>query len=162
MDKFKEYINRVNDSIHIERALTTQSYKNKYLRENSKPLPRKTNFELATYGDAILKLILCEIYFDKIDKLTEYIKKYLTDKVLVEVIAKHYSILEYLFLDDQDINIKKDYVWDEKNNHKYIADAIEAMIAAIYLESKDYNIIKIIIKIWIELIDNTTNNTLEI
>lgn len=54
-----------------------------------------------------------------------------------------------------DNNIRRGYVCDEtsKDGLKYIATAIEAMIAAIYLESNNYNTIKDIINTWILLIE---------
>ena len=64
MDLFEEWINK--DDELIEYALTDKSYKSVYSKEHRKNLPKnKTNFELATYGDAILKMCKMEILYDK-------------------------------------------------------------------------------------------------
>ena len=75
MDLFEEWIMKDNEL--IEYALTDKSYKSVYSKEHHENLPKnKTNFELATYGDAILKMCIMEILYDKrIEKPTEKKKK---------------------------------------------------------------------------------------
>ena len=58
-DKFHEYLYGKGGKTR-ERALTARSYKN----TNHNLEDKDTNFELATYGDAILKLALTKILFD--------------------------------------------------------------------------------------------------
>ena len=74
------------------------------------------------------------------------------------MIARHYEILNFLRFDRNDPNISQDYDYYENENgksrHKYIATAVEALLAAIYL-SHDRNTQEIfdIAKKWKELID---------
>lgn len=57
LDKFSEWIEKNRE----HQALTDKSHKNISTRENKAPLKEKDNTELATYGDAVLKLALCKI-----------------------------------------------------------------------------------------------------
>lgn len=138
-------------------ALIDKSYKKVYMKEKKAQYDGNTNFELATYGDATLKLALCEILMeDKESKLTEKKKEYESDKVLVNIIAEHYKILDYLQFDKEDKNIPKDYNYESKkgrNPHKYIATAVEACLGAIFIEDKDIEKICEIVRYWIKLID---------
>ena len=156
-DKFNEYLKNEKYPTR-ERALTASSYKNiDHSLEDA-----DTNSELATYGDALLKLAFCKILFDKgVSNISEEKKKYEPDKVLVEIIARHYGLLKYLMFDKSDKNIPKDYDYKEPSKrgkdspHKYIATAVEALIAAIYLDNKeDYDLVVNIAESWIKLIDN--------
>lgn len=97
MDLFEEWIMKDNEL--IEYALTDKSYKSVYSKEHHENLPKnKTNFELATYGDAILKMCIMEILYDnKIEKPTEEKKKYESNKALV-LIAEKYDLIKILKL----------------------------------------------------------------
>ena len=119
--------------------------------------------ELATYGDALLKLAFCKILFDEKDVLniTEEKKKYESDEVLVKVIAKYYKFLEYIRFDKTDENILQNYDYKKPSKkgkdspHKYIATAVEALIAALYLDNnEDFSVVVEIAKHWKELIDS--------
>lgn len=68
MGLFEEWIRKDNEL--IECALTDKSYKSVYSKVHHKELPEnKTNFKLATYGDAILKMCIMGILYDnKIEK----------------------------------------------------------------------------------------------
>lgn len=153
MDKFLEWINK-----HREySALTDKSYKKVYTKEYHKELAEtKVNTELATYGDAVLKLALCEILWGtRIEILTEEKKKYESDEVLVSVIGKRYDILTLLRFDKDDAKMPKDYDYKD-NKHKYIATAIEACLGAMYMdESVCWQDIIEIIKEWKCLIDGS-------
>jgi DNA recombination-dependent growth factor C len=61
MDKFLQWIE--NNQEHI--ALTDKSHKNVSTRKNEAPLKEDENTELATYGDAVLKLALCQILWQE-------------------------------------------------------------------------------------------------
>lgn len=161
MDRFIEFLKKKDESKNIKRALTDSSYKKTFEKVNKKPMPiNETNFELATLGDSILKFVLCNIYLDDVINLSKYIEKYLKDEVFIETIAKQYSLLEYLLMDDTDCRISKEYIYFFKKpkKTKYIATAIEAMIAAIYLETNDLSVVKEIIMNWISIIDLNSNN----
>ena len=165
MNKIEELLNaKKNDrATPLQlRALTDKSYKNKTTHSQNND---EINFELATYGDAILKCVLCKIYFEKEDednfgfkgKLTEWKKQYESDEVLVRVVAKHYNLLNFLEFDRDDKKKPHDYDYQGKNakrRYKYIATAMEACIAAVYIENGENEVIEIV-KQWIQWIDES-------
>ena len=169
MEKIEELLNaKKNDrATPLQlRALTDKSYKNKTTNSQNND---EINFELATYGDAILKCVLCKIYFEREDednfgfkgKLTEWKKQYESDEVLVKFIARHYDILNFLNFDRDDTKKPHDYDYQGKNakrRYKYIANAMEACIAAVYIENGENEVIEIV-KQWIEWIDKVTNSS---
>ena len=159
MDKIEELLKDPKTDLQ-KQALTDKSYKKTPNNQDC-----KINFELATYGDAILKCVLCKIYFEREDennfgfkgKLTEWKKRYESDEVLVKFIARHYDILNFLNFDRDDTKKPYDYDYQGKNakrRYKYIATAIEACIAAVYIENGENEVIEIV-KQWIEWIDES-------
>ncbi len=166
-DLFSKWLKK--KSIWITRALTDKSYKDIYREEYKEELDdRETNFELATFGDSILKMGLMEILRNKnVGKITEEKKKYESDRSLVMYIAKYYQILDVLQYNKNIKNIN-DYDYDKyyknsskkkENSSKFIATAVEAVIGAIYEETKS---IKKLIKLfnkWIDLIDSEESKT---
>ena len=95
MDEFQKFLeNRDNDEL-VTKALTDRSYKKVYQKENHSEMAEDNiNAELGTYGDAVLKLALCKILFDsKVKNVSEEKKNYESDKVLVDVVARHYDVL---------------------------------------------------------------------
>ena len=164
MDKIEELLKDPKTDLQ-KQALTDKSYKKKPNNQDC-----KINFELATYGDAILKCVLCKIYFEREDednfgfkgKLTEWKKQYESDEVLVKFIARHYyDILNCLNFDRDDTKKPHDYDYQGKNakrRYKYIATAMEACIAAVYIENGENEVIEIVKK-WIRWIDKETNSS---
>ena len=76
-DKFYEYLEDKSQPTR-QRALTASSYKNKEHQLKD----ANTNSELATYGDALLKLAFCKILFDeRISNITVKKQEYESDKV---------------------------------------------------------------------------------
>lgn len=156
-DKFEEYLKDEKQPTR-QKALTAKSYKK--IEHSLKD--QDTNCELATYGDALLKCAFCKILFDNgVENITEEKKTYESDKVLVEKIAQHYKLLEYVRFDKSDENIPIDYDYKKPKKKgkdspsKYIATAVEALIAAIFLDNKEnFNLICDIAKIWSELCIN--------
>ena len=158
-DKFDEYIKDEGQPTR-QKALTANSYKNiDHSLQGS-----DTNCELATYGDALLKLAFCKILFEKnVENITIKKQTYESDKVLVEILARHYNLLEYVKYDENDDNIPKDYDYREpskKGNDsksKYIATTVEALLAAVYLDNnEDLGLVVEIVKHWKILIDNSS------
>ena len=105
MDKIEELLKYPKTDLQ-KQALTDTSYKNidHSLSDDD------TNAELATYGDAILKLALCKIYRDRknagiefSDNLSKWKEKHESDEVLVRVIAKHFKLLEFLKYDKREM-----------------------------------------------------------
>lgn len=165
MDKIEELLKDPKTDLQ-KQALTDKSYKKKPNNQDC-----KINFELATYGDAVLKCVLCKIYFEREDednfgfkgKLTEWKKQYESDEVLVKFIARHYDILNLncLNFDRGDTKKPHDYDYQGKNakrRYKYIATAMEACIAAVYIENGENEVIEIV-KQWIRWIDKETNSS---
>lgn len=163
MDKIEELLKDTKTDLQ-KQALTDKSYKKTPNNQDC-----KINFELATYGDAILKCVLCKIYFEREDednfwfkgKLTEWKKQYESDEVLVKFIARHYDILNFLNFDRDDTKKPHDYDYQGKNSkrrYKYIATAMEACIAAVYIENGENEVIEIV-KQWIEWIDKVTKSS---
>ena len=164
MDKIEELLKDPKTDLQ-KQALTDTSYKNidHSLSDDD------TNFELATYGDAVLKLALCKIYREYkenglrfSENLSDWKKKYESDEVLVRVIAKHYNLLNFLRYDEkgngkpeeqkpQDYDHKGQ---NDKDRHKYLATAMEACIAAVYIENGENEVIEIV-KQWIQWIDES-------
>ena len=117
-----------------------------------------------------MKCVLCKIYFEKEDednfgfkgKLTEWKKQYESDEVLVRVVAKHYKLLKFLKYDKEgngkpEEQKPQDYEHKGQNDndrHKYIATAMEACIAAVYIENGENEVIEIV-KQWIQWIDES-------
>ena len=164
MDKIEELLKYPKTDLQ-KQALTDTSYKNidHSLSDDD------TNAELATYGDAILKLALCKIYRDRknagiefSDNLSKWKEKHESDEVLVRVIAKHFKLLEFLKYDKKgngkpEEQKPQDYDHkgkDDKDRHKYLATAMEASIAAVYLENGENEVIDIV-KQWIQWIDES-------
>ena len=164
MDQIEELLKNPQTVLQ-KQALTDTSYKNidHSLSDDD------TNAELATYGYAVLKLALCKVYRDKknagikfSDNLSKWKEKHESDEVLVRVIAKHYNLLNFLRYDEkgngkpeeqkpQDYDHKGQ---NDKDRHKYLATAMEASIAAVYLENGENEVIEIV-KQWIEWIDES-------
>lgn len=157
LDLFEEWLYEKENNRLIKRALTAVSFKN----VNHNLSDSDTGFELATYGDALIKFCYASHFLDNCEKLSKEIEKYVTDEGLVRVIAKHYSLLNYINYDKNDELIKSDYEYVDKGKtigknkkespHKYIADVVEAMIGAIYLEIKDIGAITELLDSWRKL-----------
>ena len=164
MDKIEELLKDPKTDLQ-KQALTDTSYKNidHSLSDDD------TNAELATYGDAVLKLALCKIYrYSKnagikfSDNLSKWKEKHESDEVLVRVVAKHYNLLDFIKYDEKGNGKPKEQKpqdYDHKGHndndrHKYIATAMEACIAAVYIENGENEVIAIV-KQWIHWIDES-------
>lgn len=159
-DAFFDYLQKGSGAWHT-RALTDRSF--------DRSLPEeKTNLTLATYGDAVLKLALCEILLDHVEELTEEKKKYESDVSLIRI-AEHYQLLDYLRFDRNDPGIPKDYqtvrleasfshskkerIRKFNRSHKYIATAVEAVLGAMYRTHDDLDEIVSVVRGWMRLLD---------
>lgn len=172
-DIFKEYLENGNTE-NRQIALTASSYKNYSQKHNKQTLSiNDTNERLATYGDALLRHALCQILFEeKVSNITQEKEKYEKDEVLVKVVAKEYGLLNCIRFDKDDNKIPQDYNYKRKDKekvkdkdkdknkgndspHKYIATAVEALLAAIYLDNnKDFKLVVDVVSGWKKLIDN--------
>lgn len=160
-DLFSFYINK-KDCALIERALTDRSFKAERSRGIKNNNPKydevknhiQTNSDLATLGDAVLKLCLSTILLDEVDQLSVEKAKYESDKYLVTKVAKRYDLLKYIKKDNGDDKMPDDYDYDKSKNkgnnpHKYIATAVEAVLGAIYLETNDIASLIELVTTWV-------------
>lgn len=143
---------------HRSIALTDRSYKNVDHNQTT-----DENRMLATYGDALLKLALCQILFERnIKNITVEKQPYESDEHLVKIVAKEYGLLEYIHFDDNDKKIPQDYDYNppskrgKDSTHKYIATALEALLAAFYLDhQQDFGLVVEVVEDWKRLIDRS-------
>lgn len=138
MDLFEKWLRREEKSQLVKRALTDLSFKN--VGQNNL-VDKDANVELATYGDAVIKLCFCELMLDNVENITTEKEKYESDDYLARYVAKHYKMLDHLHFDKNDKQRFQDYgegISDGKlpGSYKYLATAVEAMIGAIYKETK--------------------------
>ncbi len=147
---FENYLKKGRSKLR-KIALTSTSYKNieHDLNDNN------VNSNLATYGDALLKLALCEVLFkEKVKNITESKKKFESDEVLVKVIAKKYDLIKYIKYDSADKKIPQDYEYTGVK-YKYIATAVEALLAAFYIDNhRDFDLVIEIVREWKHVIGN--------
>lgn len=162
MDLFEEYLENKDTYEFVKRALTAKSYKKEHQSLENKDVAT----DLATLGDAIIKLCYTKYFLDKVKQLSKEVEKYVTDERFVTVIARHYDLLKHIYYYKDDDKIKQDYDYNKpgktsgKNkktsSYKYIATAVEAMIGAIYLETNDLDKISELLLKWKEFIDKNT------
>lgn len=157
-DLFTEWINKVNTSEWIRIALTDRSFKSKYEKENGHRYEGPINANLATYGDNVLKLALSDLLFDVNDinlQLSEVKKRFESDEFLVTKVARHYDLIKVIIRNEGDEKMADNYDYkrgvSRNNAYKFIATAVEALIGAIYKETKDLDIIISIVKDWMKL-----------
>ena len=149
-DKFENYLKN-EKSEYKTIALTSNSYRNIEHSLNDNAI----NNNLATYGDALLKLALCEVLFkEKVKNITESKKNFESDEVLVKVIAKKYDLIKYIKYDSADVKIPQDYEYTGVK-YKYIATAVEALLAAFYIDNqRDFDLVIEIVREWKHVIGN--------
>ena len=163
-DAFLEYLQHGHGSWHT-RALTDKSMQGN--RDES-----ATNVTLATYGDAVLKLALCEILLDCFEELTIEKAKYESDVSLIKI-AKHYELPKYLDFDRRDPYFIQDYeciaiehsfsqskkerVRHRNRRHKYIATAMEALLGAMYKDHRDTREIVEVVQGWMQILKKEEN-----
>ncbi len=103
-------------------------------------------------GDAVVKLCLSEIFIGRCEKQSKTMEQFETDEFFVTRIATRYDLLSFIQYDDEDEKMPKDYNYvkgkKSRNKHKYIATAVEAVIGAIFLETKDMEQIKELVEMW--------------
>ena len=152
MDIFEAYL--AHHKAHREDtvALVCASYKPVYQRLHGEALiDDRVNTELATYGDALLRFALVSLFLDKVEKLSEHIKQYLTDKFLIECVAKHYRLLDYILYDEDNPLIPAQYVFYKNDRTKYIATSVEAVLGDIYREGASMEDIRALVESWTHL-----------
>lgn len=161
-DPFSKALSDRDSLQWVGRALTDKSYK-KYSNQNV-PDNSMTNADLATYGDALLKFVLCGILLGRSEQMSVDKSKYEQDRTLVTVIGKHYRIMDYLKYDRDNNKIAVDYNWapgsgKKDRSHKHIATAVEAVLGAIYKQHGDMDEIVDIVERWISMVDEENRIT---
>ena len=119
-----------SDVSYLERALTHSSFsyemKNKGIR-----LP--SNERLEFLGDAVLEFVISEYIFEKFGDFREGVltkmRQFIVCESSLSEIARSISLGEYL-------NLGKGEENDGRSRVKILADALEALIAAVYLDSR--------------------------
>lgn len=124
-----------NDSYMLQ-AFTDSSYSD--YPENHRRYD--CNFDMANAGDRLLKFALndylFELYNESMVELTYREKHYLTDKQLVEIIAKKYNLIDYIKCSDAQ---KKDASYEFSEKTLYLAKAVKAILYAIFKKTKNIN-----------------------
>ncbi len=120
-----------SDTSFIDSALTHSSYTNEM---RTRGIKAESNERLEFLGDSVLQLVISEYLFSNFSKhregaLTKMRQQIVCEKTLARI-ARKISLGDYLNLGNgEECN-------DCRNNSKILADALEALIAAVYLDSR--------------------------
>ena len=118
------------DVSYLDAALTHSSYTNEM---RAKGMKAESNERLEFLGDAVLQLVISEHLFKNYSKhregaLTKMRQQLVCEKTLARI-AKRLSLGEYINLGNGE------ELGDCRSRPKILADALEALIAAVYLDS---------------------------
>lgn len=116
----------------LRQALTHKSYVNE-----TKEKDREDNERLEFLGDAVLDLVMCQELFERFPGLSEgdlskMKAKMVSEEVLADV-ARKIDLGDYLFFGKGEIQS------EGKEKPSLLSDALEALIAAIYLDAGSHN-----------------------
>lgn len=122
---------KFKDLSYLERALTHLSYANEQRLKGINVLP---NERLEFLGDAVIQIIISEYLFDNFQKyregaLTKMRQRIVCEKTLTKIAAE-LELGEYVNLGHGE------EITECRKRPKILADTLEAIIAAIYLDSK--------------------------
>lgn len=120
------------DVSYLERALTHLSYANEQKAKNIRVLP---NERLEFLGDAVIQIIISEYLFDNYKKyregaLTKMRQRIVCEKTLSKIAAE-INLGDYINLGHGE------ELTGCRERPKILADTLEAVVAAVYLDSKD-------------------------
>ena len=121
---------RFADLSYLDAALTHSSYTNEM---RSKGIKAESNERLEFLGDAVLQLVISEHLFKNNSKhregaLTKMRQQLVCEKTLAKI-ARKLQLGEYINLGNGE------EMGDCRSRPKILADALEALIAAVYLDS---------------------------
>jgi ribonuclease-3 len=126
METFEELKNTFSDKDLLDIALTHRSW------VNENPGKRRNNERLEFLGDAILEFIVSEALYQKFDKKEEgfltALRANLVNTVGLSEVAKKLNIGAYLYL------AKGEEEGGGRENPSLLADTIEAIIGALFLD----------------------------
>ncbi len=120
---------KFNEPAYLENALTHSSYSNEY---KSKGLNLPSNERLEFLGDAVLQIVISEYLYENFKsfgegKLTRMRQQLVCEKSLAKI-AKKIDLGSYIHLGRGEES-------DCRTRPKVLADTMEAVLAAIYLDS---------------------------
>lgn len=123
---------RFADDAYLENALTHSSYSNEY---KIKGLLLPSNERLEFLGDAVLQIVVSEYLYDNFKdlgegRLTRMRQQLVCEKALARV-ASRISLGDYIHLGRGEEN-------DCRTRPKVLADTLEAVLAAIYIDCRTY------------------------
>ena len=123
-----------SDISYLELAVTHSSYTNE---QRSRGINTASNERLEFLGDAVLELVISEYLYTNFKKyregaLTKMRQSLVCEKMLSKIAAE-LKIGEYLNLGHGE------EISDCRRRPKILADALEAIIGAVYLDSKEKN-----------------------
>ena len=121
---------RFSDPKHLETALTHASYSNEQKsRGNSFPSNERYEF----LGDAVLEIVISDYLFENYKQYAEgsltKMRQYLVCEKTLAKIAAEIEIGDYINLGRGEENM------DCRNRPKVLADTLEAVFAAVYIDS---------------------------
>jgi ribonuclease-3 len=120
-----------SDASHLEIALTHTSYSNEMKKKGFRA---QSNEAYEFMGDAVLELIISEELFNGTPKnegiMTKQRQSLVCEGTLARI-AKSISLGDYLNIGTSEENT------DLRNRDKILADSLEALICAIYFDSRD-------------------------
>ena len=120
------------DNTYLQIALTHTSYSNEM---RSRGFRAESNETLEFLGDAVLQIIISEELYDKYSKLgegtlTQYRQRLVCEKTL-SAIAERINLGDYLNVGTGEESMCV------RTRPKVLADALEAVIAAVYLDDRE-------------------------
>ncbi|MBQ3016406.1 MAG: ribonuclease III [Clostridia bacterium] len=124
---------KFDDSSYLENALTHSSYSNEY---KTKGLNLPSNERLEFLGDAVLEIVISEYLFDNFKsysegKLTRMRQQLVCEKTLAKI-AKEICLGDFLHLGRGEES-------ECRTRPKVLADAMEAVMAAMYIDCRTRN-----------------------
>ena len=146
-NSYTKFLSRINykfkNQRNLDLALTHSSFNEKKINSNYE--------RLEFLGDRVLGLVLAEIVFKKHSKenegeLSKRFSELVSKKSLIKV-ARKINL-------DLMIKTSKEYKNKVKVTESMLADSLEALIGAIFLDSDFLTVKDIVINFWIELVND--------
>lgn len=136
--EFTDLMNVIGYDFHdvnlLQTALTHSSYTNEMKLRGFRA---ESNEALEFLGDAVLQIVISEHLYDKYSKRGEGVLTRLRQNIVCESalarIADYIQLGKYLNVGTSEENL------DIRSKQKVLADALEALIAAIYMDDRTYS-----------------------
>ncbi|NOY85302.1 MAG: ribonuclease III [Nitrospirae bacterium] len=141
----------------LQQALTHKSYVNE-----TKEKDRKDNERFEFLGDAVLDLVMCQELVERFPALPEgdlsKMKAKMVSEAVLAGVARQINLGAYLFLGKGEIQS------EGQEKPSLLSDALEALIAAIYLDSGSHNGLsearRVILSLFFEVMQTLTGGEL--